>query len=96
MQIFEPELSDATCTNEDALYRRLWLHVVLRAVEEATGVNLLPNRRATKAQIRARARAWLSHDSPDLRAVCAMAGVNADKLLEKYRVREEGQCETKR
>lgn len=71
-------------THADATYRRLWLTVVLRAVEEARGVNCLTDRRTTVHGLKGAARQWLTHDTPDLRLVCAFAGVDADELLRVY------------
>lgn len=73
-----------TYTHEDAVYRRLWLTVVLRAVEEAEGVNCLTDRRTTKLGLKRAARKWLRHDTPELRYVCMLAGVDVDKLLAMY------------
>jgi hypothetical protein len=71
-------------TYEDGVYRRFYLHILLRAVEEAKGVNLICGRQDVPAVLQREAREWLVNDSFDLRYVCHWAGVETEKVLGKF------------
>ena len=72
-------------TKEDARYRRLWLSVIHRAVEEAEGVNCFRYAPGLTRSSTYRARKWLTTDTRSLRAVCRFAEVDVEKLLRVYR-----------
>lgn len=72
---------------QDAHYRRLWLSVIWRAVEDAAQKDMMLGKDAPKLTepTSLEAREWLTTDSWWLRQVCELAGVDADKLLTVYR-----------
>lgn len=71
-----------------ACYRRLWLTVLARAVDEAhgrmLGVMTGDGESEQPGVLIAMAQAWLGSDSPDLRAVCDLSGVNIEDILRLY------------
>lgn len=72
-------------TDREDWYRRLFLHVILRATEEARGVNLICDRKTDPKQVKKDARIWLTTDTLDLRLVCELAEVDVEKLLWRFR-----------
>ena len=76
-------------TFEDGVYRRFYLHIILRAVEEAKGINLICGRKDVPAVLQREAREWLTTDSWDLRYVCHWADVEPKKVLEMFRGKYE-------
>lgn len=73
------------CSQEDAPFRRLFLNVILRAVEEAKGVSLVCGRKEDPEELKREAQDWLSSDTLYLRRVCEWAGVDFEKLHDTYR-----------
>lgn len=79
-------------TAEDADLRRFYLHIILRAVEEAKGVNLIGDNAREYPNIQRDARAWLIGDCTwnkwnlgDLKFICERAGVDWKCVVEDNR-----------
>ena len=72
-------------TEEDGLYQQLYLNVLLRAAEDARGIDLMVEREEDAQYMIHQARQWLTTDSIDLRYVCHQAGTEWEKVLEKFR-----------
>ena len=69
---------------------KLWLHVILRAVQDAEGnVTYAEDARDAK-RLQSRARKWLTRDSKSYRKVCLWAGLTQEQstlLQEEWRKR---------
>ena len=74
-------------TNESVLYRRLWLNVLLRAKEDADGLDLMFDNQRDTRMVRGMGKFYLTRESWDLRLVCEWAGVDMKKLIEVNRRR---------
>lgn len=71
-------------TQADEQYRILWMNVLLRATEEARGVNCIIDRTCTKEQLVRAAREWLTEPGESLELVCEWAGVPVQRVLEEF------------
>lgn len=71
-------------TQADEQYRVLWMNVLLRATEEARGVNCIIDRTCTKEQLMREAREWLTEPSDRLELVCEWAGVPVERVLREF------------
>jgi hypothetical protein len=60
--------------------QRLFLGVILNAVEEARGAERAGERGAKAAQTRAYAAAWFKEAGEDFQAVCSLAGLEPEKV----------------
>ena len=76
---------------EDVIERRLWLHVILRAKQEADDGSYTYG--GDEVAIKNAARRWLMVRSRDLLQVCEMAGLDAehtDRLIEESKKKYGG------
>src|SRR5205807_803506 len=60
--------------------RRLWVSVLVQAIEDATNPTTVTTAGRRKLVMRD-AREWLTKPSRDLEAVCGMAGVEMDRFI---------------
>ena len=72
-------------SEDEALPRRLWLQVILRAVEDAKGQDLMCETEEWIPQLVREAREWLTTNSWEFRTVCELAGMDAREALRKFR-----------
>jgi hypothetical protein len=72
-------------TEEDGLYRQLYLNILLRAANDARGIDLMCETQIEAVSAVRNAKHWLTTDSGDLRYVCHQAGADWRKILEKFR-----------
>lgn len=74
--------------------RAIWLAVIAQALDDATMI-----RAAIKPAVRAQARAWLTTMGADFREVCALAGMEPERLrvVAEQRIAEAGdsKCATR-
>lgn len=79
---------DAGYDRVTACYRRLWLTVLARAVDEAhgrmLGVMTGDGESEQPEVLIVTAQEWLAVDSLDLRTVCDLSGVNIEDILRLY------------
>ena len=84
-------------TIEDALYHKLWLAVILRAKEDAEGINTNHRGPGELRELKREGRQWLIGDTIlrpknkwDLEIVCEMAGVQTETVTEMAKRRYYG------
>jgi hypothetical protein len=70
-------------TSEFDCCRRLWMRVLVRAREDAEGLNLVNG--VDRKRLRIRGRIWLTVKSIDLEDVCEMSGVSLERVISKFR-----------
>ena len=94
--MFQPSSDPASTeySEVDVCYRRLWMHVVLRAVEDSEGRDLMYDNDYEAPVLEREAMRWLTVDSEDFRLVCEWADVDGDRLLEMSRRRKYGQSDS--
>jgi hypothetical protein len=68
-------------TEEEVPYRRLWLSVILRTVEDARGQDLMCEGGVEGPLLRREAAAWLRNPDP---LVLEWAGVTEEQWRRKY------------
>ena len=69
---------------EASLYRRFWLHVILRAVEEAMGKNLIIDRKTTPLKVKFTALDWLQACGRDFQLICHLAQIDPEKVRRRF------------
>ena len=77
--------------------KRLWAAVILQALDDATGA-IVSEGAANNGNIRRRARNWFTKGGKDFKEVCALAGMEHDRVRQAalHKIEEVGDGEIKK